>query len=117
MGMEKRDTDRLNTKNLLDYVVVSAGGQTLDHGLGRTLDVSEGGLLMETPVAIAAGQTLLVTLGLGNEMVEVSGRVVRSAPSTGDFFATGVEFAAMDERRRDVLLRYLAAFNGAAPKN
>ena len=117
MGMEKRDSGRLNTKNLLDYVVVSAGGQTLDHGLGRTLDVSEGGLLMETPVAIAAGQTLLVTIGLGNEMVEVSGRVVRSAPSSGDLYATGVEFAAMDERRRDVLMRYLAAFNGTVLKN
>lgn len=112
MGMEKRDTDRLHTKNLLDYVVVSEGGQVLDQGLGRTLDVSEGGLLMETPVSIAAGRTLLVTLGLGNDMVEVSGRVVRSAPSSGDLFATGVEFAVMDPRRREVLMRYLTAFNG-----
>jgi len=112
MGMEKRDTGRLNSKNLLDYVVVSEGGQTLDHGLGRTLDVSEGGLLMETSVSIDAGRTLLVTLGLGNDMVEVSGRVVRCAPSTGDLYATGVEFSAMDPHRREVLSRYLAAFNG-----
>jgi len=112
MGMEKRDTGRMHTKNLLDYVVVSEAGQILDQGLGRTLDVSEGGLLMETPVSIAAGRTLQVTLGLGNDMVEVSGRVVRSAHSVGDFYATGVEFSAMDPRRREVLLKYLAAFNG-----
>ena len=110
MGSDKRDKERLNTRNFLDYVVLAADGTPQARGLGRTLNVSSDGLLMETADQVDAGSTLLVTLGLGEDMVEIAGRVIRSSPSTLELYATGVEFDRIDVERQALLDRYLEAF-------
>jgi hypothetical protein len=113
MGSNKREQERLSTRNFLDYVVLADDGTPVARGLGRTLNVSSGGLLMETADRVDLGRTLLVTLGLGEEMVEISGRVTRSAPSTAELYATGIEFAPVDRARQTLLDRYLQTFQAS----
>lgn len=112
MEIKKREKERLSTKNFLDYVVLSADGTPQSRGLGRTLNVSSGGLLMETADQVELGRNLLVTLGLGDEMVEVAAHVIRSAPSSAELYATGIEFSELDRGQQTLLDRYLKAFHG-----
>lgn len=110
MSEWSRREKRLESLNLLDFVVLGPEDQTLERGLARTLNVSEHGMRIETPVALEAGQDILVTLGLGNDMVEIRGRVVHAEAAEPDLCAAGVEFAATSAAGQATLRRFLAAF-------
>ena len=83
--------------------------------MGRTLNVSEGGILLETNVAFEIGQSVSISIGLEEEEVDVEGRVVHCKPSGGDhLYAAGIQFEEMDERGREVLEKYLGLFRAAS---
>lgn len=106
-----RREKRLESQNLLDFVVLGPDDRTLEHGLARTLNVSEHGLRIETPVALEAGQDILITLELANEMIEVRGRVVHSEASDEDLCAAGIEFVTANTAGEMTLQHYLDTFS------
>lgn len=109
MSLWNRREKRLDSLNLLDFVVLGPDDRVVERGLARTLNVSEHGLRIETPVALAAGQEIQITLGLANDMVEIRGRVVH-AEGSGELCTAGVEFAATTPAGQATLRRYLDAF-------
>lgn len=106
---ERRRADRKRTLNFLDCAVLGAGGEIVDRELGRTLNVSETGLLLDTPQFIDPGSPVRVTLTLGDEMIELAGRVAHVVPGLEERFNAGIEFVELDARGRDSLRRLLAA--------
>jgi hypothetical protein len=79
-------------------------------GMGRTLDVSEGGLLMETHEPIHSPFVLFLSLGLGDDVADVKGRVVYTREGSGGRFESGVEFMEADESQHRIVEKYLKAF-------
>lgn len=106
---ERRRADRKRTLNFLDCAVLGAGGEIVDRELGRTLNVSANGLLLDTPQFIDPGSPVRVTLTLGNEMIELSGKVTHVVPGLEERFNAGIEFVEIDVRGREMLHRYLAS--------
>ena len=70
---ERREFIRRDSLNLLDYVVLDKEGTTEDHGMGRTLNVSENGILLETQISLPLSQLLLITLGLEEDLFDLTG--------------------------------------------
>jgi Tfp pilus assembly protein PilZ len=111
---ERRHAERRHTHHLLDYAVLDERGEVVERQVGRTINVSEEGLLLDTPDFIDPGRTVLVTLALKEEMVELRGRVAHVRPAVEERFHAGIEFQEMDEAGRRVLQRYLESFRSGA---
>lgn len=109
MGKERRKFIRPESLNLLDYQVIDDRGRQGEYAMGRTLNVSEGGILMETRTALTANWKVMITLGLQEDLVEILGRIIRSAPHA-DVFQNGIEFTNMTDDKREILQRYIEAF-------
>ena len=75
---ERRRYIRPESLNLLDYIVVDEQGVQGEYSMGRTLNISIGGILMETHVKLQVGQQVMITIGLEDELVDVMGRIVHS---------------------------------------
>ena len=69
MDKERRNFIRPESLNLLDYLVVDQQGRQGEYSMARTLNVSEGGILMETHIPLPQGQQVMITLGLGENLV------------------------------------------------
>ena len=110
---ERRVTERRYALNFLDYEFLNEEGEVVGRGLARTLDVSETGLRLETGQFFEPGQQLRITLGLGNDLVQVSGRVVNSQPVDDDLCASGVMFLEFDEADRNTYLSHFSALKKA----
>jgi hypothetical protein len=113
---ERRLAERRYALNFLDYEILSDTGEALGRGLARTLNVSEGGLRLETSQFFEPGQQLRITLSLDNDLVQVNGRVVNSQPVTDDLCTSGVMFIAFDEADRRTYQKHFGTLQSAPEK-
>lgn len=101
---------RMDSLNLLDYVLVDEKGETVTRAMGRTLNISEKGILLETHNHLEPSQILMITVGLEDDLVDLKGQVIHSEPRDEKYFGVGIEFLEIDDEGNRVLLNYLKAF-------
>jgi Tfp pilus assembly protein PilZ len=112
---QRRKWDRKETLNLVDYVILGEDGVFLRRGMGRTRNVSEGGLFLETHRPLKEGEEVLITLGLKDDMVRLRGRVVRQARPTDEYrHCAGVKFTHIHKDDKETLKSYIGALNPSA---
>ena len=86
---EKRKAPRVGSVNL-SYICLDQEGKIVHQAMGRTLNVSEGGFLIETTSPLDVDNTLVVSIGLKDDIFEARGRVVHCrAIATG--YRSGVQ--------------------------
>ncbi|MBU1709589.1 MAG: PilZ domain-containing protein [Proteobacteria bacterium] len=102
-----RRYDRLDTLNLLEFVVLDDQDYPVTRGMGRTLNISEKGVLMETFMPFALGQSLIVAVGLNEQIINLKGSVVRIHDSVEDVYKTGMEFMDINPADEARLHKYL----------
>jgi c-di-GMP-binding flagellar brake protein YcgR len=110
MTSERRRFIRPEALNLLDYLVVDDQGRQGEYSMARTLNVSKGGILMETHRQLPKGQQVMITLGLNDQLIDVMGRIVYVVGAAGRFHS-GIEFFHLSDTDKHVLDRYVTAFH------
>jgi c-di-GMP-binding flagellar brake protein YcgR len=103
---ERRRSERKESLNLLDNIVLGDTGETIAHEMGRTVNISESGLLLETHIQFQLQQALIITVALDENLVEIKGRVKFIEPF-GEMFRSGIEFLEIDDKGRQTLQKYL----------
>jgi len=78
--------------------------------MGRTLNVSESGVCLETHFEIDTSHFLTVTIALEDELINIKGRVAFSRPGIEEKFETGVEFIEVDQQSRVILHKFIELF-------
>ncbi len=110
---QRRKAERKDSLNFLDFVVVDKGGEVLNQGLGRTLNVSEDGLLLDTHIPLLPGELLRINIGLADDLAELTGRVIHMEPAVEERYHAGIEFSDIDAEEKRVFRKYLEAFRAA----
>lgn len=110
MTTERRRFTRPEALNLLDYLVVDEQGRQGEYSMARTLNVSKGGILMETHRQLPLGQQVMITLGLNEQLIDVMGRIVYTVGAAGRFH-NGVEFFHLSDGDKRILDTYVTAFH------
>jgi len=104
---KRRKYERKDSLNLIDYVVLGPEGKPISRRMGRTLNVSEGGILMETHHLLRQGQNVVITIALDEDIVEINGHVVYMKPCEEELFCSGIEFAEIDKEGERVVKKYI----------
>jgi c-di-GMP-binding flagellar brake protein YcgR len=116
MSIERRRYIRPEALSLLDYLVVDEKGRQGEYSMARTLNISKGGILMETHIPLPLGQQVMITLGLEDQLIDVMGRIVYATSSSGRH-QNGIEFFHVSDSDKRILDRYVAAFNNLYAKD
>ena len=109
---EKRSTRRIGSRNILYYQCRDPEKNVLTQGMGRTLNLSEMGILLETHVYIRPEHVLSLTIGLDDELMDFTGEVTHSREREDGMYETGVNFFEMTEAKREFLKQYLSLIEG-----
>ena len=109
MSEDHRVSERKDSLNLLDLVVMDESDTIIGREMGRTLNVSETGILIETPARLEVGQRLCVTVAVEDDVIEMIGRVMRVVENADGIINAGVEFVETYERDHEVLTYFLDA--------
>jgi c-di-GMP-binding flagellar brake protein YcgR len=110
MTTERRRFIRPEALNLLDYLVVDDQGRQGEYSMGRTLNIGEGGILMETHIPLPVGQQVMITLGLEDTLVDVMGKILYATYDAGRH-QNGIEFSNVAENDRKILDQYVEEFH------
>ncbi|MGD1971228.1 MAG: PilZ domain-containing protein [Desulfobacterales bacterium] len=106
---EKRKHARIDSLNL-SYFCLDENNQIIKQGMGRTLNVSESGILLETHFPIDKKHTIALTVGLEEDLVEITGRPVHSHTNDDGKYEVGIEFLKINAKARKVLKQFIDAF-------
>jgi hypothetical protein len=75
--------------------------------MGRALNISRTGLMLETCHRIESEQVSLKSLDLDNKVIEITGRVIYSNQVAPDIHHIGISFLGSDDDMMDFSIRLL----------
>lgn len=100
----------MDSLNLLAYTCFDPDGNTVEQGMGRTLNVSESGILLETNIEFEEENRMSVTIAIEETLVEISGTIIRSQKNSDNMFESGIQFSEINPQQFKVLKTYIIAF-------
>ncbi len=107
---EKRKNPRINSHNLISYVCLDENNKPIRQGMGRTLDISEGGILLETHLPIDSQNIMSLTISLEDETMVIQGKVIHNKKRNDGKFECGLKFIEMDEIKKRILKQVILMF-------
>jgi len=112
MGInERRHHPRVNALNLISFSCIDATESVVAQGMGRTLNVSEDGILLETHVSIDPKYAIELAIGLEDELINIKGSIIFSTPGKDEKFEAGIEFVETDDVTIEILKKYIKVFS------
>lgn len=109
--IDRRKHTRVKTSNLISYFSFDETGKLISRGLGIALDISKGGILLETPYAIESGRIVLAVLDRENNLLEVKGNLAYSVKKSPEMYRSGIEFIDIDERVVEFIIHLVKGYN------
>ncbi len=107
---DKRKSPRVDSLNLISYVVFDEADNAVRQGMGRTLNLSKTGICLDTYRPLSRRQKVALTIGLKDNLVDIFGRVVHVRKRKNGRFDNGIDFAEMDQNQQSILSRFLTAY-------
>ena len=75
---DKRKYPRVETRNVVSYVCMDKKGNEIGEGMGETLNISQGGILLKSVAPIESEFVLLMSIDFENNIMEIRGKVAHS---------------------------------------
>lgn len=97
MRQERRKSPRILAEHLVSYTILDGRGETDEMGMARTLDLSEGGLVLEMTHPLDEGTTLELNMVSANRIVQTKGRSVYCRAEPSNRWRVGVCFTDITE--------------------
>ena len=94
---EQRKSRRIRSLHLTSYVPRKGREQEYIVSIGRTLDVSKGGVKVEVHRELAKGTQLDMNIAVEDRVITAKGEVVYVEPLSGGLYGTGIRFTAISE--------------------
>ena len=98
---DKRKHPRVKTENHVSYVCIDEGGNEIEEGLGKIMNVSLGGILIETIKPIGTQDILLTIIDIDDKIMNMIGRIAYCREEESGIFRTGIKFL---EAKEDIQL-------------
>lgn len=89
---EQRQYPRISTLNMISLQTTGADGFLNFDTMGRTLDISAGGALLETVMQIPEETMLELNIQNEEDILTIKGKVVHSRENADGKYETGIKF-------------------------
>lgn len=93
---DRRNFPRVKIRNLISYFSFNEKGNFISQGIGIALDISKGGMLLETPSNIESGLLLLAATDRENNLIEIKGNLIYSIKADFGTYHSGIELIGKD---------------------
>lgn len=110
-SVNRRKHKRINTINLISHVTIDDKGNWISQGLSKSVDISKGGMLLDTPHPIEPGLISLMAVDLDNRLIEIKGELVYCKKTAAGMYNSGVKFVDTFEQVVNFAIRLIKEYN------
>ena len=104
----KRKHERIQSLNL-SYICLDENQNVVKQGMGRTLNISESGILLETHFPIEPKHVIQLTISLEENLLDLKGKPVHVRPIDKGKYEIGIQFVDLDQGACDLLKKFISA--------
>jgi len=108
---DRRKHKRVRTQNLISYFSFAQTGKMISQGMGVAMDISKGGMLLETPDSIKPGLIVLAATDREKNLFEVRGKLAYSQKTSIGTYLSGIEFIGVNERVLKFITKLIQEYN------
>lgn len=107
MEEDRRRHARTESHNLVSYACRDEKGHGAGEGMGRGLNVSEGGILLQADAVLLPSWTVLLSFALQDEVLDLKGRIAYSRKRPDGGYEAGIQFLPCDQKKIRLLRQFL----------
>ena len=109
--VDRRKCPRINTTNLISHVTIDEMGRWIFQGMSRALDISRGGILLETAQPITPGCLSMMTVDIDNNLIEIKGELIHCSKSGPSTYHSGIKFISTDKLITKFVTQMIKVYN------
>ena len=109
--VNRRKYPRVKTRNLISHVSVDENGKLISQGLSKAIDISIGGILLETPHPIESGLISLMAVDAENNFIEINGELIYCKKSATGMYHSGIKFVGKKEKVVNFSVKLIKEYN------
>lgn len=102
----KRKHERIQSLNL-SYICLDEDNNIVKQGMGRTMNISESGILLETHFPVELEHTIRLTISLEEDLIDIIGKPMHVRSIDGGKYQIGIQFADIDADSIDILKNFI----------
>jgi len=108
---DKRRHSRIEAFNSVFYILFDADGNEIAAGRGETINLSQGGILLQTPNALKGVYVVLVSIDLQGRRIKLRGKVRHTRRDEfSHSFLTGIEFFGPKEEQIQAITSFVRVY-------
>ena len=108
---DRRQHPRIKTLNLIAHISYDDDGIKISQGLGRAIDISKGGMLLETLHSIPDARLSLMAVDKDNILFEIDAELVYCKKSAPGVYQSGIRFIGSEEELINYVTRLIKEYN------
>jgi hypothetical protein len=95
---DRRKYPRFETTRLISYICLDSNGNEISQGSGKGINVSLGGILIETHNPINPQDITLIVISIEDELFYIKGKTIYCREEDSGKFRTGIQFLETNEK-------------------
>ncbi len=103
---ELRKSIRVDAQLFISYDILDENGKVVQAGMALSEDLSKSGVKIKDRGQIPLDRSIQIHLAVGDEIIDLNGKVRRVQKVSGNNYHIGVEFQELDEEILKRLIRF-----------
>ena len=109
--VDRRKYVRIKTETLISHSSIDETGKLVSQGLSQALNISKGGILLETPYPIESDSLSLLATDAENNNIEIKGKLIYCTKLSTGMYRSGIEFIGTDKRVGKFVAKLVREYN------
>ena len=107
---ERRKHTRIEIGNLISHDSITIKGQIVSRNMGRALNVSRSGILLETAQPVDEEFVSIFAVDLENKLIELKGRLIHCRKTESGLYHVGIEFTGSEDEKAKFAVKLIKLF-------
>ena len=105
-SQNNRKHERIQSLNL-SYICLDEDDNIVKQGMGRTLNISESGILLETHFPVEPKHKIQLTISLEEDLLDLKGKPVHIRSGDGGKYEIGIQFVGLNQIDGKLLKKFI----------
>ena len=108
---DRRKHTRVKISNFIMHESIDKEGKIVSSSMGKALNVSRSGIMLETAHPIEAENVLLMTVDLNNNPMEMKGRLIYCRETDSGMYQSGINFTGSKDETAQFAVKLIKLYH------